>query len=366
MEVSAMKALLDKAHHLKPPKRERTLFDIGARGYFENPTSELLAFFLDPSAEHGFAGDVLKALMETLPQNAQPPVSDWFLTRSPWREWGTSGDKRIDLVLESERWALVIENKVYHGLLNDFANYTHDAQVRLSWGGTREVLRVVLSPHGEVPAEPGWLGLRYADLLEHLKVAVGNLYAQCGENKWLLFLREFVLHLENLTVTDSVTEMQQQYVLEHLGDIEALNNAKNDALLRLRQRLQASINDALIDLGLSINTCQESWSVGPAFRFVPNGWKGSSSVVVFLPKERPGTVRVQPYIDKQNGDWEALEQHGFSINQFNDHGAVGNYYIFFYDIPEMNWEAVEKAAAGYLRAIIKMEIGWQQEAVSET
>lgn len=44
METSAMQALLDKARCLKQPERERTLFDTGARGYFD--TDNRLARFL--------------------------------------------------------------------------------------------------------------------------------------------------------------------------------------------------------------------------------------------------------------------------------------------------------------------------------
>lgn len=44
MKASEMQALLDKAHRLKQPERERTQFDIGALGYFD--TDNRLARFL--------------------------------------------------------------------------------------------------------------------------------------------------------------------------------------------------------------------------------------------------------------------------------------------------------------------------------
>ncbi|GEN27034.1 hypothetical protein HVA01_06800 [Halovibrio variabilis] len=366
MEVSDMQALLDKARHLKQPERERTLFDIGARGYFENPTTDLLAFFLDPSAEHGFGSVVLNALLDCLPEPEQPSSDDGYLTRSPIREWMTSEQQRIDLVLESDRWVLAIENKIYHGFHNDFDHYGSDLKLRLSGQKSRRVLLAVLSPEGLAPNVDEWLGIGYADFLKQLRAAIGALYEQHGESKWLLFLREFVLHFENLTMADTLTNEQEQYVLEHLGDIDALTRAKNSALLNLRQRLQAGINDSLSDIGQSINVWQENWPVGPALRFAPEGWKGHSSVVIYLELEKSKQVWVQTYIDRRNGDLAQLAEKGFDCNQFDDHKVGKWQYNLYHGFLEMKWEAIEKAVANYLRGIIAMEKDWQREVAMES
>src|SRR5690554_3780945 len=225
MDVERMKALLKEAEQFQGPDREQTLFDIGARGYFENPTTDLLAFFLDPAAEHGFGNAVLSALLDSLPEALQPAACERYLTRPPGREWVTSRQQRIDLVLESDQWVLAVEHKVYHGLHNDFAHYGEDLALRLSGQDSRQVLCIVLSPGGQAPDAPGWLGIGYPYFLQRLRSAAGSLYEQLGESKWLLFLREFVIHLENLTMTDTLTDAQEQFALEHLGEIEALTKA---------------------------------------------------------------------------------------------------------------------------------------------
>jgi hypothetical protein len=48
-----------------------------------------------------------------------------------------------------------------------------------------------------------------------------------------------------------------------------------------------------------------------------------------LSKQHPGTVRVKPYIDKQNGDYSQLKKYGNDINQFDGHSAGGKYYVLF-------------------------------------
>ena len=42
---------------------EKTFFSIGGRGYYEDPTSDVLAFYLDPNEEHGLGDLVLQSLV---------------------------------------------------------------------------------------------------------------------------------------------------------------------------------------------------------------------------------------------------------------------------------------------------------------
>lgn len=79
------------------PQQELTIFGIGSRGYYENPTTDILAFFLDDSAAHGLDALVLTALMDILPE----PFNklDCSLSISPEREVKTKRGKRIDLLL---------------------------------------------------------------------------------------------------------------------------------------------------------------------------------------------------------------------------------------------------------------------------
>ena len=42
--------------------KERTVFSLGGRGYYENAASDMLSFFLRPNAEHGFGTLFLLAL----------------------------------------------------------------------------------------------------------------------------------------------------------------------------------------------------------------------------------------------------------------------------------------------------------------
>lgn len=54
MDILALEALLNQMKSLpQPRKTEANIFSSGARGHYENPVSDVLAFFLDPDGGHG-------------------------------------------------------------------------------------------------------------------------------------------------------------------------------------------------------------------------------------------------------------------------------------------------------------------------
>jgi hypothetical protein len=45
-------------------KKEKNLFSLGGRGHYENPITDLLKFFFDPSEEHNFQDLFLSSLFD--------------------------------------------------------------------------------------------------------------------------------------------------------------------------------------------------------------------------------------------------------------------------------------------------------------
>src|SRR5690554_3974156 len=66
MELDNLRILLSEAALFSQPDREPSIFSIGGRGYYENPTTELLAYFLDPAQTHGLGACFLDALLGCL------------------------------------------------------------------------------------------------------------------------------------------------------------------------------------------------------------------------------------------------------------------------------------------------------------
>ncbi len=137
--------LEEKAPHLcPPPPREETLLSVLGLGHYENPLSDVLAFFLKPLAEHGLGLLFLKSFLSCMNAGLEISEAEGI---SVIREAQTSDVKRPDFIIQGSNWLLMIEHKVWSGQNNPFASYEELAKT-LS-GGHKQVLYAVLSPHGQ-------------------------------------------------------------------------------------------------------------------------------------------------------------------------------------------------------------------------
>lgn len=150
------------------PKREKTVFSIGGRGHFENPISDVMAFYLDPSEEHNFGTLFISSFLTVLGKNLE------IIEESPIekieREAVTLSGNRIDIVAASENWILVIENKIYHSLLNPLDDY--ELYVKAKYPNRDHIL-VVLSLNGLSGIPDNWNNILYQELIEEIKKQAG-------------------------------------------------------------------------------------------------------------------------------------------------------------------------------------------------
>ena len=107
MTDEEIKTLLTKISRIPIVQREATILNIGGRGYYENPMSDLLAFFLNPRAGHDLGTLVLSSLLDILgrpnlnPELVGPPIREQV--------------NRIDIVLPGDGFVIALENKVRPG-----------------------------------------------------------------------------------------------------------------------------------------------------------------------------------------------------------------------------------------------------------
>lgn len=99
--------------------------EVAGYPHYENVCSNLLAFYLDPNAEHEMGTLVLESLLDLAPDQTQPVELNQITIE---REYSTAKNQRIDLVLEGSSHVISIENKVYHWLANDLAHYAETVE----------------------------------------------------------------------------------------------------------------------------------------------------------------------------------------------------------------------------------------------
>jgi len=258
--------LVEVVDFIHPPK-ERTLFSLGGRGHYENPASDLLAFFLNPAAEHGFQSLFLKAFFDCMNVDSERMIFEGVKVD---REVQTREGTFIDVLVDAPDWLLIIENKIYHAQVNPFDSY--ERHVR----GIRETTHLaILSPSGQSTAA-GWTGVSYKNFCQSLRKRLADVMFAVPYSKWLVFAREFILHLENELYNSPMTTLQATFVENNEQQIAEVQKLAIEYRVFLRGLLKEALEENVP--GHSFEPKDEYWKDdGWATRCKSNQW-GSSNV----------------------------------------------------------------------------------------
>jgi len=273
MDLDRLAQLLNEAIQFLPQPQELTLFSVGGRGYFENPTTDLLAFFFDPNQPHGFKDLLLRSFLRCMALEVPNPLE---LSEPPQREEITSGKNRLDLLLISENWILAIENKIWHAQQNPFEDYERHLKTRFR---EKKIYMAILSPLG-TSTHPSWTPVSYKRFIVEVIMQLGTFSIQTKFTKWFVFLREFLIHLENEATERAMEDKQVEFVEKNYTTISQLIELRKKYHKIIEQKGRSVLEELFPQSLISIKV--HSWPHGPAVRFHLNRWRGESDIVIYI------------------------------------------------------------------------------------
>jgi len=274
MNFEHLKKKLEEAKTFFQPETETTIFSIGGRGYYENPISDVLAFFLNPQEAHDFGVLFIDAFFSGLSLPSPPKSLD--IIGPPKREVSTESGKRIDLLLEGDEWVLVIENKIYHDQVNPFEEY--EQYIRSNYEG-KEAIFSILSPGGSSVSE-GWKPLSYKKFVEELKRNIGNILTDAQYSKWLVFLRDFILNLEQYAVRYDMDSKAINFIEDNYHDVYEVVKLRESYICHVQKIGLDKLNTLFPNQ--KFTTTIHNWGHGPAIRYYSESWVGKSNLVIQL------------------------------------------------------------------------------------
>lgn len=361
-QLSKFEQLLAEYKQLEPVAvAEPTIFSIGSKGYYENPTTDILAFFFDSNGQHQLGDTALRALLSCL-RLPEKDRLDSSLIETPEREVKTKSGKRIDLLLEGNDWVMVLENKIYHQQNNPFDDYErfiHEKQNQTRFHDKRKIF-VVLSPTGEVVPN-GWYGISYSDLIVALKTELADQFLSQPINKWTLLLREFILHLESLMSQPSVNQQTLDFVLNNLSAIKEIQETKQQAVNEYHQCLQIAIQSKL---GKDIVIRLHHWNGYPALRFGLSSWKDTESDVILFLSGDKGESSINVYAHLREG-YDEHKADSFILTDANVERWVegnGQYRGYRIKVAAMTEDEIIQFIYQRLSELDKFELDYQGDA----
>lgn len=301
IDIARYEALIDEAvsneHFMQ--KLEKTFFDVGLRGHYENPTTELLAFFLNSNGEHGLGGYFLLGLFNALAVDYQEAGS--FIKVDT--EVHTDGG-RIDLLIEMENMVLIIECKTHHHVNNPFASYEEYAQEIFENKPNKEFVLLSITGEGLNKSSDSpycWKGLSYENLAKSIdKYKTNN--STC--NKWQVLANELLLQFENYGI-EKMNEEQFEFTLENLANINQLKRLENAFYDEVANRVKSKVdeNKLLLIESKNIKVRHETWpETSKVLRFSLENWQDEHDCALCFYQDKDKSFMVRTWVvesDKQ-------------------------------------------------------------------
>ena len=266
------------------------LFSILSIERYELKHSALIANLLDPKGSHGCGDAFLRAFFEIALKERAYPFEDCTHLHS-YTEYYTgpiAGDTggRIDILVKSSHYGLIIENKIYAGdqdkQLTRYDNYGKETF------GADGYLLVYLTLYGydaskestatKSAEEVGYLRLSYAkDILLWLKECV-----RLADNKPLVreSLNQYIRTIKQLTYQDMNQEDIEKIIdlaVDH-PEVVATLSSKRDAIAEgIREKyIFAKLKEYADQKGWLYDDSESSYNEEePKIRFRKEGWDGS-------------------------------------------------------------------------------------------
>ena len=290
-EVASICALEQAQQEERNRKGENyNLFSILSIERYELKHSALIANLLDPKGSHGCGDAFLRAFFEIALKDLAYPFEDCTLPDS-YTEYYTGpivGDTggRIDILVKSSRYGLIIENKIYAGD-QDKQLIRYDNYGKETFGADGYLL-VYLTLYGydaskestatKSAEEVGYLRLSYAeDILRWLEQC-----ARLAYDKPLVreSLNQYIRTIKQLTYQDMNQENIQTIIdlaVDH-PEVVATLSSKRDAIAEgIREKyIFAKLEKYADQKGWLYDDSESSYNEEePKIRFRKEGWDGS-------------------------------------------------------------------------------------------
>ncbi len=367
-DLDRFEALINKFRALDFTDRELNLFDVGTRGHFENPTTELLSFFLDSAKSHNLDDSFFRGLQSAIAQkNILPNLG---VLESVETEVSTQNGKRIDLLVETDTALIVIECKIYHHQNNPFDEYTAFGNERINKSpqGSKTLVKLVLCLSGKVSADltaKGWHGLSYNHLVQNIEQALSTAMLNNPYNKWALFAREFLLHLKGLNTMTKINEKEISFLTESLDEFAQLSDyIYNNLMQKVGEQIKLKLNTSdLQDFDCKVK--HGKWYYyEPVIKFSNLNWSTGSDIVLWLKADSSEVaykinLHIGQQSDELNERFKALIGDAWLDLQPKTWHEVNSYWGISWSFKAFDLEAVSDQMVELMRHLNDLELNYR-------
>lgn len=365
---------------LKTIKEKPTYLEIIGKRHLEDVSSRVLAFFFDTSKEHDLGDVCLQALLavyNTKLDKNDRYEEDILETSSVNREVSTSSmkdepsqeleDGRIDLLIETDKKIILIENKINHSNNNPFETYWQYVNQRKFDGKEKFCILLVKdktkSPHEHFEV------ITHFEWIEELKKRLPEVWQQ-ADNKYLIFLMDYICAIDSLNPEKKRNKMDNQILKlfkEHHKTLIKLEEQTEKVCEFYHDELQELINNNDLNMFNPGNVSYNDGSYKYLGAFVYTkpyiykternleykiscwlGWNLSSFMLGIALIKGGGKLKKHDEMQK------LLKQKGIQFEVNNDSGEI---YLVEHEERDLDKNKIAKEVAEKMKEVIeKLEL----------
>lgn len=214
------------------------IFKICGFPHYEDVCSNILAFFFSSQKEHGLKNLFARALFDVIKIDFNE-----FAIFNADTQIVTDNQKRIDILVTSDDYNIIIENKIYHlpnNPLDDYYKYVKDIY------GEKTIVVALGLKKLNFECEVKYKSITYTDFFNSLKKYIGT-YISNINPKYSVLLYDFINNIESLIEKPMDTELlhffKQEDILKMHNNMQKKVKELNDYLLQIVEGVSNLVKD---------------------------------------------------------------------------------------------------------------------------
>lgn len=177
--------------------KPKTFLGIAKQPHYEVVLSNIYAFFFHIDEPHHLKDLFITSLLQLISENQVGNLKNFsdFKEFEIKTEVATKAGGRIDLLLQDDNHAIVIENKIYHTLVNNLPDYWKSIKGRLQ----EQCIGIVLSLYPiKYLKHPQFINITHLQLLNKVMDQIGGYLLEADAN-YLVFLKDLYQNTINMS-----------------------------------------------------------------------------------------------------------------------------------------------------------------------
>jgi len=320
---------------IKPHPIKDNLFDIGTRGFYENPFTEIFANIIRKKSFYSHREKFLKSFLQSIENVSSEVIESLLLDLVVEIQHTTIKGNFIDLILSNSKYVLVFENKIEHWLANPLEDYENDIKLRYP----NHIPYFYILSYTSINVPQHWKNVVIGNIFTTIKAELPKQLI----DKWDFYVQDFLNHyIPFISQLMNINEFE--YYSTNFSKIIAANKQVNQFISDVVEKIKTRLP---IDT-IKRTKVEQNWGDGRGVRLFP--CNSVDNITLEFKSTGKFSLRIYYYQDPQVHMTKLSELVGGSIYKNGKEGCITCFWV----LSDKEYENVENFISECISQLSKM------------